>query len=232
MEETKKDIKSEAMSPFAKMSNEDVLKNLDVDMDKGLSTDNAKQRLEKYGPNALEEKKRSIFKQLFQFFWGPIPWMIEIAAILSGVLQKWPDFIVIMAMLIINAALGFFQEFKAGNAIEALKKKLALHARVLRDGKWLDIESKELVPGDIINVKLGNIIPADIKLVGGEYLTVDQSALTGESLPVTKKLEDIAFSGTIAKTGEMTGVVTETGMNTFFGKTAKLVSEAKTKSHF
>ena len=232
MEEKKKDVKSEAMSPFAKMSNEDVLKNLDVDMNSGLSTDNAKQRLEKYGPNALEEKKRSIFKQLFQFFWGPIPWMIEIAAILSGVLQKWPDFIVIMAMLIINAALGFFQEFKAGNAIEALKKKLALHARVLRDGKWLDIESKDLVPGDIINVKLGNIIPADIKLVGGEYLTVDQSALTGESLPVTKKLEDIAFSGTIAKTGEMTGVVTETGMNTFFGKTAKLVSEAKTKSHF
>ncbi|NGX62793.1 MAG: Calcium-transporting ATPase 1 [Candidatus Anoxychlamydiales bacterium] len=231
-EEKTENIKSQTESPFAKMTNEEVLKNLDVDAEKGLTSSEAKARLEKYGPNALEEKKRSIFKQLLVFFWGPIPWMIEIAAILSGVLQKWPDFIVIMAMLIINAALGFFQEFKAGNAIEALKKKLALHARALRDGKWVDILAKEIVPGDIIGVKLGNIIPADLKLVSGEYLTVDQSALTGESLPVTKKKQDIAFSGTIAKTGEMNGVVTETGMNTFFGKTAKLVSEAKTKSHF
>ncbi len=232
MQEEKKDIKSKAMSPFAKLSNKEVLEKLGVDPDQGLSTADAKQRLEKYGPNALEEKKRSVFKQLFQFFWGPIPWMIEVAAILSAALGKWPDFIVIMAMLLINAALGFFQEFKAGNAIEALKKKLALHARVLRDGKWIDIEAKEIVPGDIISIKLGNIIPADVKLISGEYLTVDQSALTGESLPVTKKIEDIAFSGTIAKTGEMIAVVTETGMNTFFGKTAKLVSEAKTKSHF
>ncbi|NGX28653.1 MAG: Calcium-transporting ATPase 1 [Candidatus Anoxychlamydiales bacterium] len=232
MVEEKKDIRSKALSPFAEMSKEEALKNLNVNMNQGLSSTEAKERLEKYGPNTLEVKKDSIFKKLIVFFWGPIPWMIEIAAILSGVLQRWPDFIVIVLMLVINAALGFFQEFKAGNAIEALRKKLALHAHALRDGKWQDILAKEIVPGDIIGVKLGNIIPADLKLISGEYLTVDQSALTGESLPVTKKIEDIAFSGTIAKTGEMSGVATETGMNTFFGKTAKLVSEAKTQSHF
>ncbi len=219
-------------SPYTKMSSQDVLSKLSVDKTKGLSSDEAKKRLEQYGPNLLHAKQKSIFLKLLEFFWGPIPWMIEIAAILSGVLKNWPDFIVIVSMLIINAALGFFQEFKAGNAIEALKKKLALHARVLRDDKWIDIEASQLVPGDIISVKLGNIIPADLKLIEGEFLTVDQSALTGESLPVTKKVEDVAFSGTIAKTGEMNGIVTETGMNTFFGKTAKLVEEADTKSHF
>ena len=225
-------IKSKSQSPFTSVNHDQVVKELNTDMKNGLSSEEAKARLEKYGPNSLEEKKESLLKKLLSFFWGPIPWMIEVAALLSGILQRWPDFIVILAMLIINAALGFFQEYKAGNAIEALKKRLALNARTLRDGKWSDILSKGLVPGDIISIKLGNIIPADVKLCSGEYLTVDQSALTGESLPVSKKIEDMAFSGTIAKTGEMEGIVTETGMNTFFGKTAKLVGEAKTQSHF
>ncbi|NGX56378.1 MAG: Calcium-transporting ATPase 1 [Candidatus Anoxychlamydiales bacterium] len=223
---------SDMQSPFANISGDETIKKLNSDLQKGLNSKDASDRLEKYGMNSLEEKKTSYLKKLFEYFWGPIPWMIEIAAILSLVLQKWPDFVVILSMLIINAALGFFQEYKAGNAIEALKKKLALHARVLRDGQWINIEAKNLVPGDIISVKLGNVIPADVKLLTGDYLTLDQSALTGESLPVTKKVNDIAFSGTIAKTGEMSGIVTETGMNTFFGKTAKLVSEAKTESHF
>ena len=209
-----------------------IYKEYKVDPKVGLSSREVAKRLEKYGENSLEIKKESIFHKLLAFFWGPIPWMIEIAAVLSGILQRWPDFIVIIAMLIINAALGFFQEYKAGNAIEALKNKLALKARVLRDGKWKDILAKELVPGDIITVKLGNIIPADIILSDGKYLSVDQSALTGESLPVDKKVNDEAFSGTIVKMGEMKGVVSKTGMNTFFGKTAKLVGSAKTRSHF
>lgn len=210
----------------------DILKKLDADPKKGLSSSEAATRLKTYGENSIEAKKESIFKKLISFFYGPIPWMIEIAAILSLALQRWADFFVIISMLIINAALGFFQEFKAGNAIAALKNKLALKARVLRDSKWTDISAKELVPGDIISVKLGNIIPADIKLISGEFLSVDQSALTGESLPVNKKVGDDAYSGTIVKTGDMIGVVTNTGMNTFFGKTAKLVKEAKSKSHF
>ena len=220
------------MSDYEKLSPEETAKKLETDLEKGLSSSECEKRLQAHGENILEMKQKSIWFRLLTFFWGPIPWMIEIAAVLSGYLERWPDFIMITALLLINAALGFFQEFKANNAIEALKQKLALKARVLRDGEWKSIEAKDLVPGDIATVKLGNIIPADIKLCKGEYLSVDQSALTGESLPVDKKVGDIAFSGTIAKLGEMTGVVTETGLNTFFGRTAKLVATAKTKSHF
>lgn len=213
--------------------NEEVLKEQNVQPEKGLTEQEAGERLKKFGENALEEKKKSMWLVLFSYFWGPIPWMIEIAAILSGILERWPDFIVIAALLLINAALGFFHEFQAGNAIEALKNQLALKAKVLRDGTWKnDLDAKLLVPGDIISVKLGNVIPADIQLLSGDYLTVDQSALTGESLPVNKKSGDVAYSGTIVKQGEMTAVVTATAMNTFFGKTAKLVQEAKSTSHF
>lgn len=222
---------SEAKDEFTDLSIEEALKKLNVDQSKGLSNDEAQKRLEKDGPNGLEEKKRPAWLKFLSFFWGPIPWMIEIAAILSLVLMRWPDFIVISALLLINACLGFFQEHRADNAIAALKEKLALQARVLRDGNWADIAAKDLVAGDIIQVKLGDIIPADMKLIEGEYLSVDQSALTGESLPVNKKINDSAFSGTIIKLGEMTGVVTATGMRTFFGKTAKLVDEAVVKSH-
>jgi H+-transporting ATPase len=225
-------VDTSASTPYGKMTIEETLHNLGVNSANGLSSDEAEQKLKQFGPNSLEQKEESIFKKLIQFFWGPIPIMIEIAAVLSALLQRWPDLIVILAMLFINAALGFFQEYKAGNAIAALKKKLALEARVLRNGKWEDIAAKDLVPGDIITIKLGNIIPADIKLISGEYVSIDQSSLTGESLPVTKKVNDIAYSGTIVKLGQMTGVVVSTGMNTFFGKTAKLVGEAKNKSHF
>ncbi|MCB1084982.1 MAG: plasma-membrane proton-efflux P-type ATPase [Chlamydiia bacterium] len=199
---------------------------------KGLSSEEVKKRQEEHGKNILEMKEKSIYLRLLSFFWGPIPWMIEIAAILSGLLQRWPDFIMIVALLLINAALGFFQEFKASNAIEALKSKLALKARVLRDGSWQTLPAKELVPGDVIQVKLGNIIPADLKLVSGEYLSVDQSALTGESLPVDKKVGDTAYSGTTVKLGDMVGEVAAIGLETFFGKTAKLVASAKSRSHF
>ncbi|MFZ0565046.1 MAG: plasma-membrane proton-efflux P-type ATPase [Chlamydiales bacterium] len=202
------------------------------DPSKGLTSSEAEKILQEVGENQIEEKKKSLFLHLLSFFWGPIPWMIEVAAVLSLVLQRWPDFAVIAALLLINGAIGFFQEYKANNAIEALKQKLALQARVLRDGKWQDIEAIKLVPGDVVFVKLGNIIPADIKLISGQYLSVDQSSLTGESLPVEKKIGDPAYSGTIVKMGEMQGVVTETGFNTFFGKTAKLVTTAKTISHF
>jgi H+-transporting ATPase len=221
-----------AKTSYDKMSSEEVLKQLKVDANKGLSAQEAKDKLAEFGPNSLEQKKESIFKKLLEFFWGPIPIMIEIAAILSAILEKWADLVVILAMLLINAALGFFQEYKAGNAIAALRKKLALEAQVLRDGKWETIESKDLVPGDIVKIKLGNIVPADMKLISGEYASIDQSALTGESLPVMKKVGEMAFSGTIVKTGQMVGVITDTGMRTFFGRTAKLIGEAKTTSHF
>lgn len=217
---------------FDSLNAQDCLRKLKVDPKAGLSASDALERLQKYGENALHEEKQSWLKKLLTFFWGPIPWMIEAAALLSGFLGRWSDFIVIIVMLVLNAILGFMQEFKAGNAIEALKKKLALHARVFRGGKWKEIESKFLVPGDIVALKLGNIIPADIKLIEGEYLSVDQSILTGESLPVNRKVGENIFSGTIIKIGEMIGVVTKTGGSTFFGKTAKLVGMAQVRSHF
>jgi H+-transporting ATPase len=200
--------------------------------EKGLSSEEARQRLQQFGPNALEEKRESVLRKLLGYFWGPIPWMIEVAAVLSLVLRHWPDFIVIMVLLIFNAGVGFWQERQAANALDALKKQLALEARVLRDGKWREIAASQLVPGDVIRVRLGDIVPADVKLFEGDYLSVDQSALTGESLPVDKKQGDMAYSGSLAKQGEMQGLVTGTGSNTFFGRTAKLVQSAGAKSHF
>ncbi|MBM3184208.1 MAG: HAD-IC family P-type ATPase, partial [Chlamydiae bacterium] len=198
----------------------------------GLSTLEAKTRLQACGSNVIEEKKESVFRKFFHYFWGPIPWMIEIAAVLSLVLRHWPDFTIILILLVVNGLVGFFEEFQAGNAISALKEKLALKSIVKRGGSWQEIESKELVPGDVIRLRLGNIIPADAKLIAGDYLMVDQSTLTGESLPVSKGVGDIAYSGAIAKQGEMEALVTATGSHTFFGKTAKLVEEAGAVSHF
>jgi H+-transporting ATPase len=198
----------------------------------GLSQAEAERRLQQYGENALAEHHVGVLERLAHFFWGPIPWMIEIAAVLSGLLRHWDDLTIILVMLFINAGVGFWQEFKADNAIALLKQRLALKARVKRDGVWKDVEARLIVPGDVVLVALGNIVPADMKLVAGDYLSVDQSALTGESLPVDKKRGDDAYSGSIAKQGEMTGLVTATGMNTYFGKTAGLVQQAKTVSHF
>jgi H+-transporting ATPase len=204
----------------------------ETDPEHGLTSALAGERLTSYGPNELAEKRVSPILKLLSFFWGPIPWMIEVAAILSIVAQHWADFAIILVMLLLNAAVGFWQEFKADNAIATLKQSLALKARVLRDGRWQDLPARELVPGDIVLIELGNIVPADVKLIDGDYLSVDQSALTGESLPVDKKLGDTAYSGSVAKLGEMKALVTATGMNTYFGKTARLVESVVTTSHF
>ena len=204
----------------------------ETDVDHGLTTDVAQSRLEQYGENALTEEKISPLKRLLLYFWGPIPWMIEVAAGLSLVLGDWGDFAIIAAMLLVNAGVGFWQENKANNAIELLKQRLALNARVLRDREWKTLPAKELVPGDVVSLRLGNVVPADVKLVKGDYLSVDESALTGESLPVDKTIGDQSYSGAIVKLGEMTAVVTATGMSTYFGRTAQLVEEAGTKSHF
>lgn len=198
----------------------------------GLSEAEAGRRLGQFGENTLAEHHVGVLPRLLGFFWGPIPWMIEIAAALSAVLEHWGDLGIVLLMLLINAAVGFWQEYKADVAIELLKRHLALKARVKRDGLWHDIEARLLVPGDLIAIKLGNIVPADVKLLEGEYLSVDQSALTGESLPVDKKAGDEAYSGTIARLGEMTAVVTATGASTYFGRTAKLVEQAGAVSHF
>jgi H+-transporting ATPase len=198
----------------------------------GLSSSEAAKRLHQYGPNEISEKKVNPIVKFLSYFWGPIPWMIEAAVILSAVVQRWADFGIIFSLLMLNAVVGFWQEHKAGNAIELLKQRLALKSRVRRDNKWLELPAREIVPGDLVRVRLGDVAPADIKLVEGDFLLVDQSALTGESLPVEKHVSDVGYSGSIIKQGEMDAVVVATGMNTYFGKTAKLVEEAGTKSHF
>jgi H+-transporting ATPase len=197
-----------------------------------MSSAEAQSRLVQYGPNALEEKVVSPLERLLRYFWGPIPWMIEAAAVLSLVLGDWADFAIITAMLLTNAGVDYWQESRAADAIQVLKQRLAPSARVLRDGRWQTLPARDLVPGDVVSLRLGNITPADVKLVSGEYLSADESALTGESLPVDKKIGDRAYSGSIIRLGEMAGVVTATGTKTYFGKTAQLVEAAGRPSHF
>ena len=216
---------------IAKVPIADVYQHLNA-TDQGLTSQEADKRLQQCGQNALPEEKDSMIMKLLKMFWGPIPWMIEAAAILSIIAGDLRDFIVIMVMLILNAVIGFWEEFKAGNALASLKKGLAFNANVLRDGKWITVPAATLVPGDVIDVKLGDVIPADVKLISGQYLSVDQAALTGESLPVSKKIGDVGYSSSIVKEGEMNAIVTATGSYSFFGKTAQLVSAAGNVSHF
>jgi len=198
----------------------------------GLGEEEINNLLQKYGPNDIPEKKVSKLRKIFGYFWGPIPWMIEIAVILSLITGRYDDFWVILFLLCFNAIIGFWQENKADNAIELLKKKLAPTATVKRNGKWEEIAGSGIVPGDIVRVRIGEIIPADLTLYEGDYLEADESALTGESLPVTKNPFDTAYSGSVVKQGDMNGVVTATGINSFFGKTTKLIEQASTESHF
>jgi len=199
---------------------------------KGLSSSEAENRIKQYGYNELSEKKTNPLIKFLSYFWGPIPWMIEIAAGISGIIHRWEDLVIISLLLVLNGVVGFWQEYKADNAIELLKQKMALNAKVLRGGKWVQIPARELVPGDVVRIRSGDIVPADLKLFEGEYLQVDESALTGESLPVEKKSDGIAYSGSIIQKGEMTALVVVTGMDTYFGKTTRLVANVQTRSHF
>ncbi len=209
----------------------EVEKNLESSA-KGLSQAEAKKRLAQYGPNEIKEKKDNLFLKFLSYFWGPIPWMIEGAVILSGVVRHWLDFFIILFLLFSNAVVAFWEEHQAGNEIAALRAKLATEARALRDGRWATPKVAELVPGDVIRLRLGDIVPADARLLAGDPVQVDQSALTGESLPATRMPGEAVFSGSIIKRGEADAMVYATGTNTYFGKTAELVQDAHTVSHF
>src|ERR1700728_3620916 len=198
----------------------------------GLTQAEAQKRLTQYGPNEIAEKKTNEILKFLSYFWGPIPWMIEAAVILSAAAQHWPDFGIILLLLLANAMVGFWEEHQAGNAIAALKATLAIKARVKRDGQWVNPAARELVPGDAIRLRLGDIVPADARLLDGDEISVDQSALTGESLPASRKSGDAVFSGSIVRRGEIDALVYATGGKTYFGKTAELVETAVTVSHF
>lgn len=214
-----------------KLSVKEVLKKWNTSS-KGLSNDEAGKRYKEYGYNEIQEKQVSPVLKFLGYFWGPIPWMIETAVILSAIVKDWTDFWIILVLLLTNAVVGFVEEYQADNAVAALKSKLALTARVLRSSKWMKIPARELVPGDIIRLRMGDIIPADGVIWQGENIKIDQSALTGESLPVEKSEPDNVFSGSIIKQGETNAIVTATGANTYFGKTTSLMDKTQSTSHF
>lgn len=196
----------------------------------GLTGSEAAARLKQYGPNSLPEKRPRPLLLFLHKFWAPVPWMLEVIIILELVLRKWPEAIIITALLVFNAVLSLLQERRAENALALLRGRLALQARVRRDKEWREVPAQDLVPGDLIHLRMGDLVPADTLLAEGQ-VALDQSALTGESLPVDAGPGDQAYSGAIVKHGEATGYVTATGTRTFFGKTAELVAGAKTVSH-
>ncbi|MCB1213086.1 MAG: HAD-IC family P-type ATPase [Chlamydiia bacterium] len=213
------------------VNSEDIFKKYTTSS-KGLTSAEVERRRGVYGWNRISEKRKSLILIVLKYFWGPIPWMIEIAAILSLLIEHYMDFCLIAVLLLFNGFIAFWQEHQAANAIEALKKQLALKCRALRDGAWSVLPADSLVPGDIIKLRLGDIIPADAIGVDGEYLTINQSALTGESLSVTKGAGELLYSGAIINQGEMVAVVVATGEKTYFGHTMKLVESAGARSRF
>ncbi len=198
----------------------------------GLSESEAHRRLGADGPNAIEEHRRNPVLELLSRYWGPIPWMIEIALGLSLAVGRWADAAIIGVLLVMNGVVSFWEEYQAGNAVEALKERLATTARVRRDGTWRDLDARDLVRGDLIRVRLGDVVPADARVLTRSDLEVDQSALTGESLPVTHRQGDLLYSGSSLTVGEADAVVSATGTRTYFGRATQLVESAGTVSHF
>jgi H+-transporting ATPase len=222
--------KNQTIDDFGTLTLDETLSRLQINPATGLTITEVKQRIERYGPNSAEEKQQNSVIAFFKRFWGLTAWMLEIAIVISFVLGNYLDLYIITALLLVNAILGFFQEKQATRAVKALKQKLQLQARVLRDGLWSTISAIELVPGDIIRIRSGDLVPSDLKIIDTE-ITVDQSAITGESMPLEKKKGDLIFSGSMIRKGEATGVVTSSGAHTYFGKTAQLVQLAKPKLH-
>lgn len=215
---------------YGKMPLEEIIKSLDTNLETGLTSARVQERVKSYGYNEVSGKKESPFLQFVKHFWGLTPWMLELTILLTIVLHKYLDMYMIVALLVLNAIIGFIEEYRASNAVEALKQKLKVRARVLRNGQWQMIAAREVVPGDIIRIRAGDFVPADLKLADGD-IEVDQSALTGESLTITKKTGDMVFSGSIVKSGEATALVVLTGSRTYFGTTTELVQLAKPRLH-
>ena len=196
----------------------------------GLTSREAAKRLQEYGLNTVRQERANRLSAFLVKFWAPVPWMLEATIALQLLLGKTVEAIIIAILLGFNSVLSFFEEAQSSNALALLRKRLSSQARVLRDGRWQLLAAPELVPGDVIHLRMGDIAPADVHLFQGEVL-LDQSALTGESLPVEASGGGTAYAGAIVKRGEATGEVTATGQRTYFGKTAELVRSAKTVSH-
>ncbi|MEM3186514.1 MAG: plasma-membrane proton-efflux P-type ATPase [Conexivisphaerales archaeon] len=216
---------------YSKLTTEQLFDMLGSDPALGLSEKRALENLSRYGPNEVPEKKVSPVKRLASKFWGFTAWMLELVMVFSIILGRYFDFYVIGALIIVNAVIGFAQEQKASSAVDALRKKLQTYSRVLRSGKWQSLPSKELVPGDVVRVRSGDFVPADLRLFSKGELEVDQSMLTGESIGVEKHENDFLYSGSIIKRGEGNAIVVATGAKTYYGKTTELLQSAKIKLH-
>ncbi|HMB78662.1 MAG TPA: plasma-membrane proton-efflux P-type ATPase, partial [Vicinamibacterales bacterium] len=208
----------------------DTLAQLKVNPETGLTQAEVDARRKEHGYNEVAEKKAHPVRKFLQKFWGISAWMLELIMVLSAVLGKYSDLAVVGALLVINAVLSFAQEHRAAGVVETLRRRLQVNARVRRDSNWQVIPARELVPGDIVRVRPGDIIPADVQLLTGA-VTVDQSALTGESKDADKAPGDMLSSGSVVRRGEGNGVVTLTGANTYFGRTTQLVQQARPALH-
>jgi H+-transporting ATPase len=198
----------------------------------GLSSEDAADRLARVGPNELPEHHRSEILTFLTYFWAPIPWMIEVALVLSAAARHWADAVIIGALLVMNGLVAFWEEHQAANAVAALRSRLARAVTVRRDGRWTARPTRELVPGDVVRVRIGDVVPADGRTLGDETVELDQSALTGESLPVVAEPGAVAYSGSVVARGETDLLVVATGPRSFYGRTTALVEQAGTVSHF
>jgi H+-transporting ATPase len=214
---------------YKELSLQETFKLLEASED-GLGESEARNRLQIFGYNEIKEKKKNPLLEFILHYWGPMPWLLELAMVLSFILRHYPEGIIILALLTVNAIIGHIHSLGSQKAIELLKKKLAIKAKVFRGGRWEIRDAKEIVPGDVIVIKLGDIVPADAMIISGE-LSIDESSITGESLPIEKKQQSIVYSGSEVRRGETRCVVVNTGANTYFGKTAELVKIAKPRSH-
>ncbi|MGC8615328.1 MAG: HAD-IC family P-type ATPase, partial [Thermoprotei archaeon] len=212
-------------------SPEDLVKQLEVDPAVGLNAEQVSARLHKYGYNEVTEKKENSVEVFAKKFWGFTPWMLEVTLVATALIGHYIDSYIIAALLITNALISYLHESSAAKAVELLKNRLQVSARVQREGKWEVIAARELVPGDVIRIRAGDIVPADAVTITKGELEVDQSVLTGESMPVAKAYGDVLYSGSILRRGEATAIVTATGASTFFGKTVQLVQVARPRLH-
>jgi H+-transporting ATPase len=208
----------------------DLVATLETDLRTGLTSASAGERLRRLGPNEVPEKKTHPLLLVAKKFWGLTAWMLELIIVLSLVLRKYPDAAIVAVLLVTNAVVSLLEERKAAGAVEALRRELRVDARTLRDGAWTVIPARALVPGDIMRLRAGDIVPADVQVADGSC-AADQSALTGESLAIEKGREDLLYSGSVITRGEATGIVLRTGLGTKFGRTVELVQAARPKLH-
>jgi H+-transporting ATPase len=201
-----------------------------VNLTEGLRSVEVEERLRQHGYNEVPERKVNPVSKFLRKFWGITPWMLEITILLEWILGKYLEMFVVSGLLVFNVLLAFFQEEKANAALTLLKTKLKANARVKRDGNWLIVPSRELVPGDVVRVRAGDFVSADVEIVEGGA-EVDQSSLTGESQLLTKKTTEVLYGGSIVRRGEITGVVVATGPRTYLGRTVELVQVARPRLH-